>query len=72
MPQYYNGITKPAVYGLSGKMPYQEYSVMDIHMDLINNVFGGATNKVIFGFCISDCSATGSNTTPQKAAELIQ
>merc|ERR1719401_3234310 len=43
------------------------------HMgDLINHVFGGVQSKVIFGFCISDCSGTGSNVNSAQAVSITR
>jgi hypothetical protein len=46
-------------------------SALSHYQTLVNDMFDGAAEKVIFGFCISDCSGTGSNIDAQKAAAVM-
>ncbi|CAK0848198.1 unnamed protein product, partial [Prorocentrum cordatum] len=63
LPQYYNGPLRPAI----DTQPAIE------HMGhLVNDIFGGDASKVVFGFCISDCSGTGSNVNSARAASILQ
>jgi len=39
---------------------------------LANDIFNFEPEKVVFGFCISDCSGTGSNTNATQAVEVLQ
>ena len=70
LPQYYNGITRPAIDGLDGSGAGQ-ISALSHYQTLVNDMFDGAAEKVIFGFCISDCSGTGSNADAQEAAAVM-
>jgi hypothetical protein len=70
MPQYYNGITRPAIDGLDGSGSGQ-ISALSHYQTLVDDMFDGAAEKVIFGFCISDCSGTGSNANAQQAAAVM-
>jgi len=63
MPQYYNGPFRPA----------NNLSPALAHMgDLVDNMFDGDQSKVLFGFCIADCSGTGSNVNSAQAASIMQ
>jgi hypothetical protein len=73
MPQYYNGITRPAIDGISNSGAGQVSALSNYNM-LVNDLFGGeegASQKVVFGFCINDCSHTGSNVNAQQAASIM-
>jgi hypothetical protein len=70
MPQYYNGVTRPAIDGLDGSGSGQ-MSALSHYQTLVNDMFDGAAEKVIFGFCISDCRGTGSNADAQQAAAVM-
>lgn len=63
MPQYYNGPFRPAS-SLDPAMAHLEL--------LVNECFGGDASKVLFGFCIADCSGTGSNVDGPTAANIMQ
>jgi len=67
MPQYYDGIYHPVTDGLKGG----SYTTISNYMMLVNDMFGGQSNKVVFGFCISDCSATGSNANAEQAVAVM-
>ena len=62
MPQYYNGITRPL---------YDPYGAIDHFKTLTDDLFGGDPTKVSVGFCVSDCSATGSNIDGYHAANFM-
>jgi hypothetical protein len=63
LPQYYNGPFRPA----------QSLTEPLGHMgDLINGIFSGDQSKVIFGFCLSDCSGTGSNVNSEQAVSIVK
>ena len=62
MPQYYNGITRPAT----------DFDGALSHFDtIVQDMFEGDASKVVFGFCISDCGATGSNINGAQAALVM-
>lgn len=62
MPQYYNGPFKPA----------RDGPPLDHVDNLVSDCFGGDASKVLFGFCIADCSYTGSNVDGPTAADIMQ
>merc|ERR1719266_1530385 len=62
MPQYYNGLTRP-VNDPAGAMSH--YST------LVEKAFKNDPTKMVFGFCISDCSGTGSNANGAQAAAMM-
>jgi len=63
MPQYYNGPFRPA----QNMAPPME------HLGhLVNDCFAGDASKVLFGFCIADCSGTGSNIDGSKATDVMK
>ena len=70
MPQYYNGVTRPAIDGIDGTGS-GSVSALSHYNTLVNDVFNGDATKIIFGFCISDCSGTGSNTNALQAATVM-
>ena len=66
MPQYYNGIVRPLVDGIGAGSPGIN------HFNTIkDNMFGGDPTKVVFGFCISDCAFTGTNTDATRAVSIM-
>lgn len=71
MPQFYNGITRPVPDGFasSGTGTVSAKSVYDT---LVSDMFGGAAEKVVFGFCIDDCDGTGSNASGSQAVTVMQ
>jgi hypothetical protein len=69
MPQYCNDVTRPAIDGLYGSGAGQKSALSHYHTS-VNDMFDGAAEKVIFGFCISDCSGTGSNADAQQATAV--
>merc|ERR1711862_1048490 len=70
MPQYYNGYTRPAIDGIDGTGS-GSISALSHYNTLVNDMFDGHATKVIFGFCISDCSGTGSNANAVQAAKVM-
>ena len=70
MPQYYNGVTRPVLDGIEGTVS-GSISALSHYRTLVNNVFGGDATKMVFGFCISDCSGTGSNANGSQAAKVM-
>jgi hypothetical protein len=70
MPQYYNGITRPVLDGIGGT-GVGSVSALSHYTNLLNNVFNGDTTKVVFGFCISDCSGTNSNANAVAAVKVM-
>merc|ERR1719188_2731312 len=63
LPQYYNGPFRPAT---------DTQPAIDHMGHLVNDIFGGDASKVVFGFCISDCSGTGSNVNSAQAASILE
>ena len=70
MPQYYNGWTRPALDGLTGTGAGSKAALPHYH-DLVDDMFEGDATKVVFGFCISDCSGTGSNANAVQASAVM-
>lgn len=70
MPQYYNGVTRPAIDGIQNSGS-GAIAALDHYQDLVDGIFGGDAAKVVFGFCVSDCSGTGSNVNANQAATII-
>jgi chitinase len=70
MPQFYNGVTKAVVDGIGGSGS-GALSAAVLFGSLANDMFEGEPNKVVFGFCISDCSFTGSNTNANQAVQVM-
>jgi hypothetical protein len=70
MPQYYNGYTRPAIDGISGTGA-GSMSALSHYNYLVNGIYGGDPRRLVFGFCISDCSGTGSNTNAQQASNVM-
>ena len=64
MPQYYNGITRPNRDGFA--------SARSHYNNLVSNVYNGDATRMVFGFCIGDCSGTGSNANAQQAVAVMQ
>lgn len=71
LPQYYNGFTRPAIDGLSDSSTGSRPNALPHYNTLVNDMFGGDATKVVFGFCISDCSGTGSNASGQQASSVM-
>ena len=69
--QFYNGFTRPAIDGFNGSGA-GALSAKSIYDNLVNNIFQGQPSKVVFGFCIRDCSGTGSNASAQQAVQVMQ
>ncbi|KAL7534234.1 hypothetical protein ACHAXR_005751 [Thalassiosira sp. AJA248-18] len=57
MPQFYNGYTQPAADGFDGSIRGPT-KTSTIYGDLVNDMFGGQPEKVVFGFCIGVCSGS--------------
>jgi len=70
MPQFYNGITKPTL-GFTSALP-ERPSLDQVYSNLANDMFPGQPEKIVFGFCIDDCSVTGSNTNSVEAVGIYQ
>jgi len=68
MPQFYNGITKAHTDGFDG-VGRAQTKTSTLYNDLVNDMFDGKAEKVVFGFCISDCSGQGSNVNADQAVD---
>ena len=70
MPQFYNGVTRPGVDGFAGTGAgsMSAASLFDL---IANGIFSDEPSKVIFGFCVSDCSGTGSNINGNAAVKVL-
>merc|ERR1712113_356718 len=63
LPQYYNGPFRPA----------NNLALPIAHLQkLVSDCLDGDASKVLFCFCIADCSGTGSNIDGNKAAEIMR
>ncbi|KAL3938282.1 MAG: hypothetical protein SGARI_001805 [Bacillariaceae sp.] len=70
MPQYYNGVTRPISDGLEGQIA-GSISAQEHYSTIIYEMFGGDAKRMVFGFCIADCSYTGSNANANQAATVM-
>jgi len=70
MPQYYNGITRPVLDGIDGTGA-GSMSALEHYNELVHDMMGSRPDKVVFGFCISDCSDSGSNADGSQAAQVM-
>jgi len=70
MPQYYNGITRPITDGIDGSGAGAT-DALSHYISIVNEFFGGDATKILFGFCINDCSGTGSNANGDQAAQVM-
>jgi len=70
MPQFYNGVTRPGLDGVDGTGA-GAMSAAVMFSSLANDLFDQEPHKVVFGFCISDCSGTGSNISSDAAVEVM-
>mmetsp|Transcript_21373 Transcript_21373/g.43482 ORF Transcript_21373/g.43482 Transcript_21373/m.43482 type:complete len:523 (+) Transcript_21373:702-2270(+) len=71
MPQFYNGITRPVIDGFANAGT-GSVSTASVYTDLANDLFDFEPEKVVFGFCISDCSASNSNANAAQAVTVLQ
>ena len=69
MPQYYNGVVRPDADGLTGT-GQGIISALDHATDVANDIFDGDMTRVVFGFCIKNCS--GSTTGAQAAGIMTE
>jgi hypothetical protein len=70
MPQYYNGVTRPAADGFQNSNAGQMATSVH-YQTLVDMFFGGDATRMVFGFCISDCIFTASNASPNQAAAVM-
>jgi len=70
MPQYYNGVTRAHVDGFdqSGVGLMAAY---DHYQALVDDIFAGDATRVVFGFCIDECSFSGSNSGSQTSVSVM-
>ncbi len=68
--QFYNSITRPALDGFDGSGSGQ-VSASSIYSNIANDIFPEQPDKVVFGYCITDCGATGSNASGSQAAQVM-
>jgi hypothetical protein len=71
MPQYYNGVTRPVVDGFNSAGPERK-ATSDHYKAIVDNFFDGDATRILFGFCIKDCSGTGSNADGAQAAAVME
>jgi hypothetical protein len=71
MPQFYNSITRPALDGFEGSGSGQ-VSAASVYTNIANDLFAGQPDKIVFGFCISDCGGTGSNANGFQSANVME
>merc|ERR1712194_68369 len=70
MPQFYNGVTRPGLDGVDGTGA-GAMSAAAMFSSLANDLFDQEPHKVVFGFCISDCSGTESNIMSDAAVQIM-
>ena len=71
LPQHYNGITKAHVDGLTGTGA-GSMSGLTHYSTLVEEIYDGDATRVLYGFCISDCSGTGSNVNKGQAKTIME
>merc|ERR1740124_466473 len=71
MPQYYNGYTRPALDGVGGT-GVGSMSALSHYNSIVDNIFGGDPKRMVFGFCIADCSGTNSNANGSQAVTVMK
>jgi len=70
MPQYYNGITRPAALGFNDGR--SNVVPLSGHFNaIVNQFFNGDATRLVTGFCISDCATTMSNADGESAADVM-
>ena len=62
MPQYYNGPHRPGT---------DLAPALANFITLADEIYSGDASRVLFGFCIADCSGTGSNVDASRALEIV-
>lgn len=70
--QFYNGISRPVADGFTNSGPAGDVSALSIYDNVANDLFPTQPEKVVFGFCISDCAATGSNASGPQAVTVLR
>lgn len=70
MPQYYNGITRPALDGINNS-GVGAMAALSHYTTIVNNIFAGDATRMVFGFCIAGCSGTGSNANAEQASTVM-
>ena len=70
MPQYHYGITRPVIDGIDSTGP-GSVSALSHYNTIVDNIYGSHPTRVVFEFCISDCSGTGSNANAQQALQVM-
>merc|ERR1712003_110083 len=71
LPQFYNGYIKVVSDSFTGTGA-GAYSAESLYTDLATDLFPNQPEKVVFGFCIDGCSATGSNANAAQAVSVLQ
>ncbi|KAL9190947.1 hypothetical protein ACHAXT_000653 [Thalassiosira profunda] len=71
MPQFYNSITRPALDGFDGS-GFGDVKSSVVYTNLATDLFPNRPDKVVFGFCISDCGPTNSNANGNQAVQVLQ
>ncbi len=71
--QFYNGVSRPISDTFDGPASSGQVTASSIYSTVANDLFTPASpEKVVFGFCISDCAATGSNASGNQAVSVLQ
>jgi hypothetical protein len=70
MPQYYNGITRPVMDSIYSS-GYGASSALSHYRTIVDGIYEGDSKRIVFGFCISDCSGTGSNANGSQASAVM-
>jgi hypothetical protein len=69
MPRYYQGITRP-VNGINVSNNGSP-SALSHYTTIVDDIFEGDPKRMVFGFCIKDCNATGSNVNSVQASTIM-
>jgi len=69
--KFYNGATRPVSDGFDNANA-GAVSARSIYENVVNDIFAGQPENVVFGFCVSDCTSTSSNASGPQAVTVLQ
>jgi chitinase len=69
MPQYYNGVTRPALDGFFNGTGTDYMKTATHYQTLVQDLFNGDATRILFGFCIRECG--DYNALPLEAAQVM-
>jgi len=69
--KFYNGASRPVSDGFDNAA-VGDVSARSIYERVATDMFSNEPDRVVFGFCVSDCSSTGSNASGPQAVTVLQ